>query len=182
MLLNLLTCAVLAGVPAAAIWLAGRMMHVPSSRRPGPAVTGSPWIEAEYAFDQAFAAHRRRHYAAVLIGRADHLNLPCLDDAAPFGRLGQRPVGERVVALRHIIGTVDGASHIFDREFRPTHRRARDRFQSVYVAMRTGEPLPPLHLYRWHGDYYVADGHHRVAAARMLGQDYLAGRVTDISG
>ena len=44
----------------------------------------------------------------------------------------------------------------------------------VLVAMREGEPLPPIEVWAWHGEYYVLDGHHRVAAARALGSDYIA--------
>ena len=182
MLLNLLKYGLLIAGLLAASWLAGRMMGVPPARRPNGAITANPWLDAEYAFDRALADHKRRYYAAALVGRAARLNLPCIDEAAPFTRLGQHPLGERVVPLRDVIGTVGRAGQIFDREFRPTRQRSRDRFQRVFVAMCRGEPLPPVELYRWHGHYYVSDGHHRIAAARAMGLDYLAGQVTDLVG
>ena len=48
----------------------------------------------------------------------------------------------------------------------PVNDRARARLGSVLVVMREGEPLPPIEVWAWHGEYYVLDGHHRVAAAR----------------
>jgi hypothetical protein len=182
MLLNLLKYGLLIAGLIAIVVLAGRMMGVPPARRPNGAVGANPWVDAECAFDRALAEHKRRYYGAALVGRRARLDLPCIDEAAPFARLGRHPVGERVVPLRDIIGTVDRAAQIFDREFRPTRQRARDRFQRAFVAMSRGEPLPPVELYRWHDHYYVADGHHRVAAARAMGLDYLAGQVTDLVG
>ena len=182
MLRNLVVYGLLIAVLIAVVWLTGRLLGVPPVRRPDGTVSANPWADAESAFDHAFAEHKRRYYAAALVGRAARLDLPCIDEAAPFARLGRHPLGEQVVALRDIVGTVDRAGKVFDRDFRPTRQRARDRFQRVFVAMYRGEPLPPVELYRWHGRYYVSDGHHRVAAARALGMDYLAGEVTDLVG
>ena len=182
MLRNVLVYGLLITVLIAVVWMTGRLLGVPPARRPGQAVSANPWADAEAAFDRAFAEHKRRYYAAVLVGRAGRLTLPCIDDVAPFARLARQPLGERVVALRDIVGTVDRAGKVFDRDFRPTRQRARDRFQGVFVAMVRGEPLPPVELYRWRERYYVSDGHHRVAAARALGMDYLAGEVIDLVG
>jgi hypothetical protein len=179
---NLLVYGLMIAVLLAVVWLAGRLLGVPPVRRPDGTVSANPWADAESAFDRAFAEHKRRYYAAVLAGRAGRLDLPSIDDAAPFARLGRRPLGEQVVAVRDIVGTVDRAGQVFDRAFRPTRQRSRDRFQRMFVAMSRGEPLPPVELYRWQGRYYVSDGHHRVAAARALGIDYLAGEVTDLVG
>ena len=182
MLRNLLVYGLLVTGLTGAAWLLGRVMRVPPVRRPNGAVTANPWLEAEFAFDRAYAEHKRRYYAATLVGRAVRLNLPCIDDVVPFARLGQHPVGELVVPLRDVIGTVDRANQTFDREFRPMRQRDRDRFQRIFVAMYRGEPLPSVELFRWNGRYYVSDGHHRIAAARAMGLDYLAGEVTDLVG
>jgi hypothetical protein len=175
--------AVLVGLLAGAVWLAGRLLHVPSARRPGPVVVGSPWLEAEDAFGAALADHRRHLVSASLTGHRDRLDLPSLSDAAPIGQyLGQRSLGERTIPVRRIIGSADGTSQLFDAAFRPTDERARDRFERVYVAMRTGEQLPSIEVFRWHGDYFVSDGLHRVAVARALGHEYIAAHVTDLTG
>jgi hypothetical protein len=62
------------------------------------------------------------------------------------------------------------------------------RFHRVGQAMRAGKTLPPLELYKLTrapraaaaapaSEYYVVDGHHRVAMARKLGQDFLDAHV-----
>jgi ParB-like chromosome segregation protein Spo0J len=48
------------------------------------------------------------------------------------------------------------------------------------MALREGRELPPIEVYRLHGHYYVSDGHHRVAAARALGEESIAAYVTEI--
>ncbi|MGH2368335.1 MAG: ParB N-terminal domain-containing protein, partial [Chloroflexota bacterium] len=46
-------------------------------------------------------------------------------------------------------------------------------------AMASGQALPPLQLYKLGYDYYILDGHHRVAAARTLGIRELEAEVTE---
>jgi hypothetical protein len=53
-----------------------------------------------------------------------------------------------IVSLRDIVGTVDRAGQFFDRDFRPTQQRARERFQRAYIAMCRSEPIPPVELRR----------------------------------
>ena len=180
MLRNLVVYGLLTAMLVVLAWLIGRLLGVPPARRPNGAVLANPWADAECAFDQALGEHKRRRYAALLVGRAARLDLPCLAEVAPFDRLGRRPLGEQVVPVRDVVGTVDGTGRVFDREFRPTGQRARDRFQRVFVAMSRGEELPPVELYRWQGHYYVSDGHHRIAAARAMGLDFVAGQVIDL--
>jgi hypothetical protein len=56
--------------------------------------------------------------------------------------------------------------------------------------MVAGNALPPVKLYKLtrrssaredspQSEYYVVDGHHRVAMARKLGQDFLDAHVTE---
>jgi hypothetical protein len=91
-----------------------------------------------------------------------------------------RDAGEQFIPVAGIIGSVDGASQLFDRSLRPVSERARARLGSVLVAMRQGEPLPPIDLYAWRGEYYVLDGHHRVAAARAVRSDFISAHVIDV--
>jgi hypothetical protein len=66
-------------------------------------------------------------------------------------------------------------------DFRPVSDRARARLGSILVVMREGEPpLPPIEVWAWHGEYYVLDGHHRVAAARALGSNYISAHVVEV--
>jgi hypothetical protein len=65
------------------------------------------------------------------------------------------------------------------------------RFVRIGKAMEQGKVLPPIEVYkaklpRQVGDrqapvteYYVVDGHHRVAMAKKLGQDYLDAHVVE---
>ena len=180
---RLIEYVMLVGLMTLAIWLASKLLRVPSTRNPGTVVVGSPWVEAEDAFSHALAEHRRAQLAAAMTGHPDRLGLPSMDDLVPPGQHpARRSLGERSIPVRRIVGSADPASGLFDREFRPTDSRSRTRFESVYVAMRTGAPLPLIDVYEWQGNYFVSDGLHRVAVARALGQDYIAAQVTNVVG
>lgn len=73
------------------------------------------------------------------------------------------------VPLDRVVGSVSRHDD-FDAEFRPLHRHLNDRLDRVRSAIAAGEPLPPVELIRLGDLYFVADGHHRVAAAREAGQ------------
>jgi hypothetical protein len=91
-----------------------------------------------------------------------------------------REAGEQLIPVASIVGSVDGASQLFDRNFRPVSGRARARLGNVLVAMRKSEPLPPIEVWAWRGEHYVLDGHHRVAAARALGSNYMSPHVVEV--
>jgi hypothetical protein len=163
------------------VWVAARLLRVPSTRHPGPTVVGSAWVEAEEAFSRLLAEHRRAQLRATVARQPERLVLPAMDDLVPLGQYpGRRPLGERSIPVERIVGSADAGTHLFDRQFRPTDVRSRSRFESVYVAMRTGKPLPSIDVFRWRDHYFVSDGLHRVAVARALGQDYLPADVTEI--
>jgi nucleotide-binding universal stress UspA family protein len=102
------------------------------------------------------------------------------DDAARAGALRQRKLGLRIVELGRIIGSVGRAPDLGP-DFRPARRRRGDdeRFTRFRAAMEAGERLPPVELDKLGFGYYVLDGHHRVAAARQLGQLELEADVTE---
>jgi hypothetical protein len=77
------------------------------------------------------------------------------------------------------VGTVD-RSRGFDRNFRPTSPQVRRRWERIAQAMRRGEPMPPVDLYKVGGAYFVRDGHHRVSVARALGLEEIDARVTEV--
>lgn len=95
------------------------------------------------------------------------------------GPLNRRNLGVREVEVSRIIGSV-GRSREFDDRFQPLHHElaSRERFRRVLKAMKAGELLPPIELYKLGRDYYVLDGHHRVGAARALGIEMLEADVT----
>jgi hypothetical protein len=96
-----------------------------------------------------------------------------------LGRVGQRHLGLQVIPLATIVGTVDRARQ-YDRQFRPTGDQERDRWERVAAAMRRGQSLPPIDVYRVGELHFVRDGHHRVSAARALGRDTIDAYVTEI--
>ena len=95
------------------------------------------------------------------------------------GRVGQRPLGLLVVRLDSIVGTVD-RDRDYDRQFRPTSNRPRERWERIAAAIRRGEALPPVDLYLVGGLHFVRDGHHRVSVARALGHETIDAYVTEI--
>jgi hypothetical protein len=177
MVRNLLIYAAVCAIPVAVFWLTGRLLGL---SRPFSGPTGQTWLDAEDAFDRARRQHQHHRRAAALRGQQRRLELPTLKEAAILGLGGSRNPSEQEIPLRQIVGATDGADGKFDRDFLPTDERSRGRFQAVVTALREGKPLPPIEVYRLHGRYYVADGHHRVAAARALGETSIAAYVTEI--
>jgi hypothetical protein len=147
----------------------------------GPHSTaGTGYARVDSAFD--FDRLRRKLYgvrAPNLSRRRGHPSLPLLREVAHDYRQ-LRDAGEQFIPVASIVGSVDGASQLFDRSFRPMSERAHARLGSVLLAMRQGEPLPPIEVYAWRGEYYVLDGHHRVAAARALGSDFISAHVIEV--
>jgi ParB-like nuclease domain len=179
MVRNLLLYAAVCATPVAVFWLAGRLLGL---NRPFTGPTGRAWLDADDAFDRARRQHQRHHLVAVLYRQPHRLDLPTLEAAATLGLVGPRNPTELVIPIRDIVGTADGAAGKFDRDFLPTDERSRSRFQGLVTALRQGTTLPPIEVYRLHGHYYVSDGHHRVAAARALGEKSIAAYVTEVPG
>jgi hypothetical protein len=179
MVQNLLLYVAVWAMMFALFWLAGRLIGL---KRPVSGPTGRAWLDAEDAFDRARRQHQRHHLAAALRGQPHRLDLPTLKAATTLGLGGSRNSGELEIPIRDIVGAVDGAAGKFDRDFLPTDERSRWRFQEIVVALREGAAVPPIEVYRLHGRYYIADGHHRVAASRALGEKSIAAYVTEIFG
>jgi hypothetical protein len=105
------------------------------------------------------------------------------EDAARAGALTRRHLGVRTIELGRVIGSVDRA-HELGPDFRHRGRQLpnsldEQRFQRVLNATRAGAVLPPISVYKLGFGYYVEDGHHRVAAARLNGQDEIDADVTE---
>jgi hypothetical protein len=145
-----------------------------------PRDTGLPRADAQYDFSRA---RRRRALARVSarLRRAEDVNhiLPFEEVAQALGRTGERRLGQQLIALDSIVGTVD-RSREFDRSFRPTSPRVRDRWQRINLAQRKGQSMPPIDVYRIGELHFVKDGHHRVSVARELGFKDIAAYVTEV--
>jgi hypothetical protein len=143
--------------------------------------TGFPSQDAQSDFARA----RRREVLARLAKRlrrepADvHMVLPFEEVRDALGFRGERDLGLQVIPLDSIVGTVDRTRE-FDRRFRPTSRRVRDRWQRVAEAQRRGESMPPISVYRIGDMHFVEDGHHRVSVARAQGRRDIDAYVTEV--
>ena len=105
--------------------------------------------------------------------------LPFEEVVHALGRVGERHLGLEVIPLESIVGTVDRGLE-FDRQFRPTSSRPRERWERIAAAMRRGQALPPIDVYRVGELHFVKDGHHRVSVARALGRESIDAYVTEI--
>jgi hypothetical protein len=105
--------------------------------------------------------------------------LPFEEVVHALGRAGERYLGLEVIPLESIVGTVDRGGE-FDRQFRPTSSRPRERWERIASAMRRGQAMPPIDVYRVGALHFVKDGHHRVSVARALGRDSIDAYVTEV--
>jgi hypothetical protein len=146
-----------------------------------PSDTGFPVADVENDFQRA----RRRQVLARLAHRLRRepddvsLILPFDEVVAALGRRGERRLGLQVIALETIVGTVD-SSRDFDRRFRPTSGRVRERWERLALAQRRGEPIPPIDVYRLGDMHFVIDGHHRVSIAMATGARTIEAYVTEV--
>jgi hypothetical protein len=108
-----------------------------------------------------------------------NLILPFDEVVAALGRKGERPLGLLTIRLDSVVGTVD-STRDFDRRFRPTSSRVRERWERLALAQRRGEAMPPIDVYRVGDMHFVNDGHHRVSIALATGQTTIDGFVTEI--
>ena len=146
-----------------------------------PADTGFPRADVENDFQRA----RRRQVLARLSQRLrlepDDVNLilPFDEVVAALGMTGERKLGLQVIKLDTVVGTVD-STRDFDRRFRPTSGRVRERWERLALAQRRGESIPPIDVYRIGDLHFVVDGHHRVSIALAMGQKTIDAYVTEI--
>ena len=143
--------------------------------------TGFPRADVEDAFLRA----RRRQVLARLAHKLrrepDDVNLvlPFDEVVAALGHRGETYLGLQTIKLDSIVGSVD-TMRDFDRRFRPTSSRVRERWERLALAQARGEPMPPIDVYRIGDLHFVKDGHHRVSIAIAGGQDVIDAYVTEV--
>ena len=108
------------------------------------------------------------------------LVLPFEEVVEALGRVRERSLGLRSIPLDSIVGTV-GRTREFDRSFRPTSNRTRQRWERIADAQRRGEAMPPISAYRIGDVHFVRDGHHRVSVARAQGRRDIDAYVTEVT-
>jgi hypothetical protein len=146
-----------------------------------PRETGFPRADVENDFLRV----RRRQVLARLAQRLrrgpDDVNLilPFSEVAAALGIEGERSLGLKTIRLSTVVGTVD-SHRDFDRRFRPTSARVRERWETLALAQRRGAAIPPIDVYRVGELHFVRDGHHRVSIALATGQTTIDAYVTEV--
>ncbi|KAA2264069.1 chromosome partitioning protein ParB [Solihabitans fulvus] len=146
-----------------------------------PRDTGFPQADAENDFLRARRGQVLSRLAAWLRREPDDVNimLPFDEVVGSLGMVSERRLGLQVVRLDSIVGSVD-RTRDFDRRFRPTSARVRERWQRLALAQRRGESVPPIDVYRVGDLHFVKDGHHRVSVAHALGLETIDAYVTEV--
>ena len=113
-------------------------------------------------------------------------------DAGGVGSAVDRGILE--VPTEKVVGSVGRSQNLRSDFFYRTGKAFTQRFARIGEAMLAGKPLPPLEMYKLKprpnipgaepqlSEYYVVDGHHRVAMARHLGQDFVDAHVVEYVG
>ena len=146
-----------------------------------PADTGFPRSDVENDFQRA----RRRQVLSRLASRLrrspDDVNLilPYNEVIAALGFRGERHLGLRTIKLDGVVGSAESRRD-FDRHFRPTSGRVRERWERLALAQRRGESIPPIEVYQVGDLYFVKDGHHRVSIAIATGRRAIDAYVTQV--
>lgn len=143
--------------------------------------TGFPTSDAQTDFKRARRSALAARLARRLRGEPGDVNLilPFDEVVDALGRRGERRLGLQTIPLDAIVGTVDRQRE-FDRNFRPTSRRVKLRWQRIAEAIRRGGSMPPIDVYRIGELHFVRDGHHRVSVARQLGLEVIEAYITEI--
>jgi hypothetical protein len=143
--------------------------------------TGQPREDAKIAFDK----ERRRRALSRLMARmrfeADDVShmLPFEEVVAALGATSRASIGEQVIPLDAIVGTVDRRHGEFDRSFRPSPN-TRGRWERLAEARKRGEAMPPIDVFKIGDLYFVQDGHHRVSVARAMGDKDINANVVEV--
>ena len=130
-----------------------------------------------------------RKWAAWLV-RSHHDVKSFEQEVESAGIVGRAEGGMKTIPVTKVVGSVGRAQNLRT-DFFYKSGKVTGRFVRIGKAMEQGKVLPPIEVYkaklpRQVGDrqapvteYYVVDGHHRVAMAKKLGQDYLDAHVVE---
>lgn len=129
-------------------------------------------------------AWRRRGEDASQRRRDERDVLPSLFDRYPAAtRAPRRRLGLRGVPLERVVGTMRHPSQN-TADFLPLPKLRgenwRARWQRINRAMDALAVLPPVDLVQVGDDYWVEDGHNRIAAARLAGAAEVDADVTQL--
>jgi hypothetical protein len=140
-----------------------------------------PREDAKIAFDRERRRRVLSRLAARLRFEPDDVSnmLPFDEVVAALGAPSRVDLGEQVIDLDSIVGTVDRRRGEFDRDFRPSPA-TRGRWERIAEARKRGEAMPPIDVFRIGDLHFVRDGHHRVSVARALKEKDINANVTEV--
>lgn len=142
--------------------------------------TGLLWVDVEDDFSRARRRQVLARVASWLRRKPGATRILAFDEVvAALGWRGERYVGLRTIQLGAVTGTVDSRRD-FDRRFRPTSGRVRQRWERLDLAQRRGAAIPPIDVYLVGDMYFVKDGHHRVSVAIATRQKAIDAYVTQV--
>ena len=141
-------------------------------------------LVAGAVLSRARNAWRRRGEATAARRRARRSALPSLYDRHPAARTAaRRRLGVSAIPLDAIVGTMRHPSQNTG-DFLPLPalrgRNWQARWQRIQSGMKNLAVLPPVDLVKVGEEYYVEDGHNRVAAAADSGALEIDADVTEL--
>lgn len=147
-------------------------------------VTRLPMLIVAGVAGRAWRAWRRRSRAIADRRHVERAVLPSIHDRYPeASKAPRRRIGLQSVPLDRIVGTMRHPSQN-TADFLPLpHLRGenwRGRWQRITAALDRLATLPPVDLIQVGDEYYVADGHNRVAAALDAGGVEIDADVTQL--
>jgi len=90
--------------------------------------------------------------------------------------------GIQTVRIDKIIGSVSRCLD-FDNNFSVKNIGNRQhilsKVESIKQTLQEGKPVPAVYLYKMDDEYYVVDGHHRIAAAKEAGQKFIDAHIIE---
>jgi hypothetical protein len=133
--------------------------------------------DAELAFSRQLRRGWRmsRGISRVIYGDQSVLALAELTDI--YKPRGENREADRDISVRSVIGSEDRSTD-FVEGFLPTHQWMKKRWITVWTLLRSGELSEPILVIEYAGLYFIRDGHHRISAARALGQEFIRARIT----
>jgi hypothetical protein len=92
--------------------------------------------------------------------------------------------GMASIAVSKIVGSV-GRAHELDGRFRYRRRAVTQRYKAIELMVQEGRPMEPIKVLkvkrkRRDTEYYVVDGHHRVAHAKLHGYQDINADVSEV--
>lgn len=139
-----------------------------------------PWsdLPETSTFERARRREAYRRFGRVVSGGTSG-TLKELDAVKQRLRLfDQTYRGIMPIKVSRILGTA-GRSSDFDKDFLPRRPQVKERWRRLEQTYPDGA-FPPIVVYKLHDNYFVVDGHHRVAISKQRKIDFIDAEVTEL--